>query len=965
MGSEQEARAKAVLGVMADLSPSPAQQPAAAHAIPLEWFRWLPAEAVRLFPPEKLLALATPPADVRAVDLDRRFGERLQAVDQLRPGQRSLRAGWLFVAGGKDAGGGRRQRIFHPLVTIPVRVQGWGLPRLVPAGDEELTPLITDTTTRQRLEGQMEFGGGALQGVSEVSVTEALLVRLGRLRRFAQDAAAAAGLHASRLVAADKGPDELLRSDELVIVAGVGVYAVHETGGTSRAASLRAWAEGSMHEWTAFHSMYLGPLQAETPREQDGGMVESPYLLTPTQRSAVLQSRSEPVTAVSGAPGTGKSHTVAAIACDALARGQRVLMAAKSDATIDALLDLLERGPGPDPVIFGSNERREALADRLAGGQMRPAPSSDVAEAHRRLAAAIDSRDRAQLHISERLQAELLADGAETELADARLAAPLLFDSGRALDEVAQLLHGASQAGSGWLRRRRRRKTLRTLRRLTGASAEVNLDDIRRALDTARAVRVLAELRAAGGLEIGSDWERLLALEDEVRAALGTWLALESRSSERINWSSLRSIAALSTALRSGRAARREQLRRLDDDKLTRALPLWVGTLPDIDDLLPAIPALFDLVILDESSSIDQPLAAPALLRAKRAVIVGDPRQLRHVSFLSDEQLQTAVRTHGIDDDAALAARLDVRRNSTFDVAVGAVPVLTLDEHFRSDPHLVEFVSRKLYGGRVHVATRSPRSEAVDCIQCVRVDGRRDRRGVVAVEVDAVLRQLEALRRQGARSVGVVTPFRAQADALEQAALGAFSAEDLNDFDLRIGTVHAFQGNERDVVVTSLAIGPDDGPASWRFVEDPHLFTVFITRARKRLVFIHSAAPPPGGLLAEYLAQANSPPGRPKPVARLEEWPTGIAAELESAGLPVIPGYPSGRHVIDLCVGDAERYFAVEGCIHAEGPSAHIDRHLSLCRGGWDFLEAYPSRWGDRRAELIIEIVHRLNEEPR
>lgn len=116
-----------------------------------------------------------------------------------------------------------------------------------------------------------------------------------------------------------------------------------------------------------------------------------------------------------------------------------------------------------------------------------------------------------------------------------------------------------------------------------------------------------SELASAGRLEVGAAWDRLLTADDEVRTLLGRWLALESHSAERINSSSLRAVAAVSTALRSGRAARREQLRRLDDDKLTRALPLWVGTLSDIDDLLPAVPALFDLVVLDEASSIDQP----------------------------------------------------------------------------------------------------------------------------------------------------------------------------------------------------------------------------------------------------------------------------------------------------------------------------------------------------------------------
>ncbi len=139
-----------------------------------------------------------------------------------------------------------------------------------------------------------------------------------------------------------------------------------------------------------------------------------------------------------------------------------------------------------------------------------------------------------------------------------------------------------------------------------------------------------------------------------------------------MNGSTLGAVAALATALRSGRSSRREQLRRLNDEKLTTALPLWVGTLSDVEDLLPATAAQFDLVILDEASSIDQVLAAPALLRGARAVVAGDPNQLRQVSFLADEQRQAVLAAHGLEEFPELAARLDVRCNSVFDVAAGA-----------------------------------------------------------------------------------------------------------------------------------------------------------------------------------------------------------------------------------------------------------------------------------------------------
>jgi superfamily I DNA and/or RNA helicase len=216
-------------------------------------------------------------------------------------------------------------------------------------------------------------------------------------------------------------------------------------------------------------------------------------------------------------------------------------------------------------------------------------------------------------------------------------------------------------------------------------------------------------------------------------------------------------------------------VRRLDK-KLTKALPLWIGSLPDIDDLLPAVTALFDIVILDEASSIDQTLAVPALLRAERAVVVGDPHQLRHVSFLSDDQISSAVAAHDLDRTPLIAARVDVRRNSIFDVATGVASVLTLAEHFRSNPHLVNWVARRLYGRELQVATRSPVTDAKDCIEVKHTAASRDKKGVVAAEVHAIIVDLKELQKVGARSVGVITPFRAQADAIEVAVLAAIGA---------------------------------------------------------------------------------------------------------------------------------------------------------------------------------------------
>lgn len=978
MAIDRQETTSAVLGVLAALSSS-GQHESGALVVPLDWFRWLPASGVRLFLPksanwEDLLERFgdglrrfqdQPTALQPGLAIDRHTGERLAAIDRLRPAeQRSLRAGFLFVAGQRAGGDRPPQRVFHPLLSVPVRIT---VPTLVgpalafAAGDVAVSELVRPAEARHRLEGSYELGGGALDDFNVPDVPAALLARLTRLRRFATEAARAAGFDTTKVIPAKGSPDELLRTDGLVVVAGVGLYTATDVGGLSAAESLRSWGARVGRERTAFHAVYLPDPDdggKGLGHERGSGEPLSAYPLTPTQRRAVAASRHQAVSVVSGAAGNGKSHTVAAIACDATGRGESILLAAKSDAAVDALVDLLGAAPGPDPVVFGSSERREDLARRLAAGELRPASDSEVAAARQALEHAQRAHGRLLRSITEQLQAEADLEAEDPFLDDARLVAPGLFDPRCDLARVTGLVEVLTDPTPPWWRRRRRRRAQAEILALSGAAAE-NLDDLGTAVAAAVRARAAGDLVAAGGLGLGSAWVALEASETTLRRAVGTWFSLASRSSDRLNGSTLPAVAMLSTALRAGRAIRRTQLLRLDQ-RLTRALPLWIGTLADIEDLLPARPALFDLVILDEASAIDQPLAAAALLRARRVVVVGDPHQLRHVSFLANERLDAVIEEHGIRDPL-LASRLDARRNSIFDVAVPVTPATVLDEHFRAEPHLVDFVARRLYQGRFTVATRTPNTDEHDCIEVVRGAARRDKGGVVREEVRTVVDLLRRALRAGERSLGVISPFRAQADALEKAIVDAFSLDDIDRMDLRVGTVHAFQGNERDSVVVSFGVGADAGSRTWRFIDEPHLFAVLATRARKRLTLVLSAEPP-AGLAADYLAQADSPPRRPCP-GSVPAWTAGIAADLASAGFSPITAYPCGRHHVDVCVGEGTHFAGIECTVHPDGPAAHIERHLALRRSGWTLVEAYESKWRGRRGELLIELLGTLRPE--
>jgi hypothetical protein len=114
---------------------------------------------------------------------------------------------------------------------------------------------------------------------------------------------------------------------------------------------------------------------------------------------------------------------------------------------------------------------------------------------------------------------------------------------------------------------------------------------------------------------------------------------------------------------------------------------------------LPFEPKMFDCVIIDEASQCDIASALPLLLRAKRVVVIGDPHQLRHVSSIDERKEQELAHSEGAEH---LLADYSYRRKSLFDCAAtiyddhGRKPFF-LAEHYRSQPEIIEFSNQTYY----------------------------------------------------------------------------------------------------------------------------------------------------------------------------------------------------------------------------------------------------------------------------
>lgn len=865
---------------------------------------------------------------------------RWRKVVALHREQQPGRAGMLWLAGHGRVLGAER-RVCLPLLSVVVDND-----QALPGGDAYEPSAVAEA---------LGLDAGVLTDAARTMpasgpVPSDLLERMPRL-----SALVAALRHAGVVIdeVAVEDPTEVAGLDRLWLCHTTSVYIHLAPLGPPSAQRLRDWAEHDLRA-TALASLYAPTDTAAAADRPGPDQPRSPLPLTDAQREAVLTARTAPVSVVSGAPGTGKSHAAVAIALDTVARGGAVLLATRSGHAADVLAGLLERHPGPAPVRIGGGTTRRELADRLAGGL--PARASRAA---REAAATAEEAAAARVRTAHEDLARLLAiaDGDDrvdpTREALLRAEVPGAFTVPYA--QVGDLLDEATpRPDDGWIRGWLRGRADRRLRALLGADTDLGLDRIRGAVELGRRRRLAAAIEEAGGLELAPVRRDLDQARAALRAAVGHRLDVETVGAP--NRDGRRAVAGLAAALRAGPARRSELLARLDAAALTAALPLWVGTVREVEQLLPQAPGMFDLVVLDEASQLDQVVTAPVLARARRAVVTGDPRQLRHVSFVADDEVDRALAADALEE---LADRLDVRRVSAFDAAAAVAPVRWLDEHLRSVPHLIQFSAERFYDQHLHVVTTHPSVATHDAIDTLHVTG-STQDDVVGAEVEAVLDELRRLAaRDAPGTVGVVTPFRAQADALEEAVLAAFDLDVIEHLGLRVGTVHGFQGGERDTVIVSLGLAEGDPPQRRTFAEDPHLVNVMVTRARHRLLVVTALPRGTGGLLGEYLDHAERPPSPPRPREPVDAWTGELLRELRRNGHRVVAG-TDRRHGVDLVVGEGVDAVGVLTQPHPDGVDADIARHVALVRAGWELVEAYATPSADDPVARVLELRERL-----
>lgn len=221
----------------------------------------------------------------------------------------------------------------------------------------------------------------------------------------------------------------------------------------------------------------------------------------------------------------------------------------------------------------------------------------------------------------------------------------------------------------------------------------------------------------------------------------------------------------------------------------------------------------FDLVVFDEASQITVWDAIGAIARGRRAVIVGDPKQMPPTSFFDK------AATDDDDDDGAGGGDLE----SILDEALAAsVKHWRLTGHYRSrHESLIAFSNHAYYNSQLVTYPASETRETAVSLR--KVEGcygkGKDRTNPVEAKavVQEVLRRLRNPQNSG-HSIGVVTLNAEQQrlilDLLDEArrsdeALEPFFS-DAADEPVFVKNLETVQGDQRDVILLSIAYGPTE-----------------------------------------------------------------------------------------------------------------------------------------------------------
>jgi nitrogen regulatory protein PII-like uncharacterized protein len=269
-------------------------------------------------------------------------------------------------------------------------------------------------------------------------------------------------------------------------------------------------------------------------------------------------------------------------------------------------------------------------------------------------------------------------------------------------------------------------------------------------------------------------------------------------------------------------------------EELFRLIPCWMASPETVSALFPP-EEYFDLVIFDEASQCFTEKGLPSVYRGKQCVIAGDSKQLRPGDLY---------RVRWEEEEESLEEEAE----SLLELAGHYLPQALLNYHYRSSKReLIEFSNHHFYQDKLELIPEyGMTSQALFYHKVPGTWHKQQNRE----EAEKVVSTLKALMKRGERNIGVVTFNFPQAELIQELLEEKVRSEHWTlPEDLFVKNLENVQGDERDIILFSVAYAPDEkGKLQLRFgslnqEDGPHRLNVAVSRARKEIHMITSILP--------------------------------------------------------------------------------------------------------------------------
>lgn len=416
------------------------------------------------------------------------------------------------------------------------------------------------------------------------------------------------------------------------------------------------------------------------------------------------------------------------------------------------------------------------------------------------------------------------------------------------------------------------------------------------------------------------------------------------------------------------------------------SVPAWIMPVYKVSETTVKKMSIFDVVIIDEASQSNV-TSLLALLRAKKAIIVGDEKQITPSAVGRDKQ-KVMDSINKYLHDIPFSDNFDLE-TSIFELAeiFFGTKKLMLKEHFRCLPEIISFNNDLFYQNKI-VPLRNPaqREKLEPVLENIYLkEGYRENK-VNKVEAVAICEKIAKLIEKDkykGKTFGVISlTGREQAKLIYNLIDNYISTKDQERIRFHAGDAYDFQGDERDVIILSMVVGGEND--NYRALSSKtyeQRINVATSRAKDKLILFHSVqlgtdlnnASDLRYKLLNYIKNGinNEEVNENKKKKCDSKFEEDVYDWLVERGYEVTPQVEVGSYRIDLVVEGENNRLAVE----CDGDRWHPPekwwddklRQHQLERVGWIFWRVSGSAFyadSDQAMSSIIKQLNSMNIKP-